>query len=185
MASFNDERLRAIILGPKKSFRVIQFPGRPDVRVAVRALAEHEIDACRVEGQRAFLTVCKAREWVPERANQIDPLMVARLVDRQIIWRAFFDYETITRETPEPFFPNDSDVAELDSVTTSDLLSAYVEHQEYVSPARSLVAPEVDALVEALGKELPQVVLHSLARASLESFTLTLAKRLTLSQTGK
>lgn len=185
MASFSDERLRAIILGPKRAFRVIQFPGRPDVKVAVRALAEHEIDACRVEGQRAFLSVCKAREWTPERANQIDPLMVARLVDRQIVWRSFFDFETITREKPDPFFPNDSDVAELDSVTMSDLLSAYVEHQEFVSPARTLVAEEVEALVEALGKERPQVVLHSLGRASLESFALTLAKRLTSSRTGR
>jgi hypothetical protein len=185
MAKFSDERVNALILGPKRSFRTIQFPGRPEVLVAVRALAEHEIDACRVEGQRGFLAQCKQREWIPERANQIDPLMFARLTDRQIIWRAFYDPDTTQRADPEQFFASEADVASLDSVTTSDLLSAYVEHQEFVSPLRTLVAPEVDQLVEALGKERPQAVLHSLGRDSLVSFTLTLAKRLASSQSGK
>lgn len=185
MAKFTDDRVRVIVLGPKRAFRTIQFPGRPEVLVALRALAEHEIDAARVEGQRQFMSVCKAREWTPERAIQIDPLMFARLVDRQIIWRAYFDAETITRESPEPFFPNDTDVAELDSVTTSDLLSAYVEHQEFVSPARSLGESEVRELVDEMGKGSPAIVLHSLGRASLESFTLTLAKRLSTLQAGK
>lgn len=185
MGVFSDERVSALILGPKRAFRTIQFPGRPEVLVAVRALAEHEIDACRVEGQRAFLSVCKAREWTPERANQIDPLMFARLVDRQIAWRAYFDYETTNRPEPVPFFSSAADLAQLDSVTMSDLMSAYVEHQEYVSPLRSLVAEEVDAMIAALGKEQPQVVLNSLGRDALVSFAHTLAKRLSILQPGK
>lgn len=185
MSGFQDERVKALILGPKRAFRTVQFPGRPDVLVAVRALSENEIDACRVEAQRAFLAMCKAREWVAERANQIDPLMFARLTDRQIVWRAYLDVDTITHATPAPFFANDTDVAQLDSVTMSDLMAAYVEHQEFVSPARSLNVAEVDALVEAMGKEQPAVVLRSLGRDSLESFTLTLARRLSSLQIGR
>jgi len=181
-----DEQTRALILGPKRAFRTLDFPGRPDVKVAVRALTEREIDACRVEAQRQFLALCKQREWNPDRAINIDPLLHSRLVDRQIVWRAYYDPDTVTMAEPVAFFGSDADVQDLDSITLSDLISAYAEHQEYVSPSRSLDVEEVRALVDALGKESkPAVVLRSLARDALESFALTTARRLATFQTGK
>lgn len=186
MAAFNDSKIRAMILGPKRAFRTLEFPGRPDVRIAVRALTEREIDACRVEAQRQFFALCKAREWAAEKVIDIDPLLHARLVDRQIVWRAFYDPDTVTAETPTPFFASDSDLAELDSVTLSDLMAAYAEHQEYVSPSRSLAVEEVERLVEAMGKvHEPAIVLRSLARDSLESFALSTVRQLSISRTGK
>lgn len=178
MARFSDENIRAIVLGPKRSIRRLQFPSRPEITVAIRALSEGEIDQCRVEAQSEFLSLCKRREWSPERANQIDPLLVARLVDRQMIWRAYFDPDTIDREEPEKFFPSVAHVAELDSVTVTDLTNAYVEHQNFVSPARDLDAKEVDELITALGKGRPEVVLNTLGLSTLKLFTLSLAKRL-------
>lgn len=179
-----DDRIRAMLLG-RRAFRVIQFPGAPEIKVAVRLLSESEIDACRVAGQSMFLASCEKRKWSPEKAIQIDPLMHTRYVDRQIVWRAFFDPDTISAKTPEPFFPSETDVAELDSVMTSDLLAAYVEHQDLVTPGRTLGAEEVDALIDAMGKGPPEVVFRSFARSTLESFTLTMAKRLSTSQTGR
>lgn len=185
MARFSDEQIRAIVLGPKRAFRRLQFPGRPDVTVAIRALSEAEIDQCRIEAQVEFLALCKRREWSPERAVQIDPLLVARIVDRQMIWRAYFDVDTIDREEPDKFFPSVAHVAELDSVTITDLTNAYVEHQNFVSPARDLDAKEVDELIGALGKGQPEAVLNTLGLSTLKLFTLSMARRLSTSPIGK
>ncbi len=181
-----DERIRSIILGPSRAFRVLAFPGRSEVRIAVRALSEREIDACRIEGQRQFLDLCRARGWDPEKAINIDPLMHSRLVERQIVWRAFFDADTIASSEPRPFFPSDSDVAELDSITTTDLVSAYAEHQEFVSPSRGLSPEEVERIIDAMGKASdPGLVLRTIERDSLVSLALTMVRRLSISPTGR
>lgn len=181
-----DDRIRALVLGPSRAYRTLAFPGRSEVRIAVRALTEREIDACRVEGQRQFLDLCRARGWDPDKAINIDPLMHSRLVERQIVWRAFFDPDTIAGPDPRPFFPSDSDVAELDSITTTDLVSAYAEHQEFVSPSRGLSPEEVERMIDAMGKgSEPAVVLRTIERDSLVSFALSMARRLSISPTGR
>lgn len=185
MANVNDERVRALLLG-RRAFRVIDFPTNPEIKIAIRVLTEGELDMCRVGGQAAFEAMCVKRKWDPTKVIQIDPHMHARLVDRQILLRAFFDPETITSERPRPFFPGEHDIEEMcDSVVTSDLISAYNEHHDYVSPGRTLNAQEVGDLIEALGKEPSPVVLRSFERPTLESFTLSLVKRLETLQSGR
>lgn len=180
MAGFDDARIRLMILGAKRAFRVVDFPGAHEIKIAVRLLTEREIDACRVEGQRQFLSICSARGWSPEKAVVIDPLMHTRLVDRQIVWRAFYDADSIgDPDKARPFFASENDVAELDATTTADLFQAYIEHQDLVTPARHMGEEEVKALVDALGKgHTPGVVLRSFERSTLESFALSMAKRL-------
>jgi hypothetical protein len=182
MSSFNDERVRAIVLGAR-AFRTIPFPAQANadngIEVAVRCLSESELDACRIEAQRELRDRAKTRAWDPASTADVDPDLLTRLIERQVVWRAFYDTATIGSETPSPFFPTPRDVETLDSTTTTNLMHAYLEHQEWINPRAGLSDEEVDSLVDALGKaQSVPVLLARYERGTLLRFVTSMGRRL-------
>lgn len=173
--NFEDSRIRAIIEGPKR-FRVIPFPGSDEIKIAVRCLTESELDGCRIEAQISIRKTCKPREWDPASYVNVDPEALDRLWQRQIIWRAFYDADTIAEgEKPKPFFPSDADVSTLDSVTLTRLMEAYTEHQQWVAPTVDLTQESMAALLEALKKTPnPEVLLSGFGLLALQNLCISL-----------
>lgn len=144
MATFTDERLRTILRGRRQVFRV-PFPGADGVEVGFRILTDADLDHCRLEAQRA------AKKMGADL--DVDPELLDRLVERQIVWRACVDPDDPNTDTPAAFFPSAADVATLDSVVVRELGNAYMEVQEMVSPRLTLDEAGIKELVDALGKE--------------------------------
>lgn len=154
MPKFTDTQVNAIIRGPR-AFRPVVFPGTEgdnEVKVAVRVLSDSEIDACRVQAQQLLRTNATQRGWDPVTVTDIDPEHFERLVQRQIVWWAYYDVETIGKDKPERFFPTYDDVAALDTTSVQLLFALYTEHQSFVAPLRTASGEEVKDLIEALGK---------------------------------
>ena len=179
MAKFTDDRVREIILGAT-AFRTISFPshtGEPsEVQIAVRCLSEAEIDGCRIEAQRRMRDIAKRRGWDVSEACDVDPDLLQRFVEKSILARAFFDADTISNKTPDPFFASETEVDMLTSVQASSLMSAYVEHQEWTNPFRTLSPEAVEELADTLGKApMPEGLLGLYAPDTLRALCISLA----------
>lgn len=83
MPRFSDEQIRAIITRPT-AFRVVAFPGQPDIPLAVKCLDDTELDGCRIEAQRRLREVAKKRGWDVRETVDIDPNLMERFVEREI-----------------------------------------------------------------------------------------------------
>jgi len=181
MATFTDERVQAIIRGAR-AFRVVSFPGAPPeagVQIAVRLLTEAELDGCRLEGQAKLRAFCETRKWDPTTAVDMEPGLVTRWQERQLVWAAFFDAATIGDPTPRRFFPTYRDVEELDATTVTRLHEAYVQHQEWVAPLNRMEPKEVEELVVALGNgRSASAELHRYERSTLARLCISLASAL-------
>lgn len=181
MAKFGDERVRAVIEGPR-AFRAYPFPGDTGdepVRVAMRVLTESELDECRMAAQSELRDRAKTRGWAPESMIDVDPELMQRATERHIIFRATYDVDTIESKDPARFFATPAEVASLDSVTTTALAALYLEHQEWCSPLRQMSDEEIEELTAALGKsQMPEVFLGAFAPSTLRRFALSLACRL-------
>ena len=175
MAKFTDAQVNAIIRGAS-AFRVIPFPGAPDVSVAVRCLTEMENDAARSEAHARVVKRCKPKGWDPVKYIDADPDAFQRLIERQVLWRAFFDADTIESANPEPFFPSDADVDSLTPAQVAGLTEAYLEHQDWTNPQRQLTEEEVAGLVADLGKaSTAEVLLSSFAPNTLRACVISMA----------
>ncbi len=158
---YTDERVREIVDGPRRH-RVIPLPGNPEVKVAVRVLTEAEIEGCRVEAQVQLRKEAQQRSWDPGGVVLLDPQLFQQKINRQIVWRAFFDADTLTGETPpQLFFESEAVVMGLDTDTVDRFLEAYLEHKQWVSPLRALTVDEAKEFLEALKKTPDPAVLLS------------------------
>ena len=178
MAGFSSERIRAIIDG-KKAPRAYPFPGTTeddDVSIGVRSLTEHELGGCRGAAQRHVRETAKKRGWKPESYVELDPAVLDRAVEHEVIWRSTLDPETLDDAEPARFFESVDVVRNLDSVTTTMLSSLYLEHQEWTNPLLTISQDAVEELDEQLGKApAPQVFLHEFAPSTLRRFVISLA----------
>lgn len=178
---FTDKQLQTIIRGAR-AFRVIAFPGAPPesgATVAVRLLTEAELDGCRLEGQAKLRAFCEGRKWDPTTAVDIDPSLVTRWQERQVVWAAFYDAATVESERPERFFPTVRDVEELDATTLTRLHEAYALHQEEAAPLRKMDDKEIEELVVALGNaSSASAELHRFERSTLARLCISLASAL-------
>lgn len=152
MPKFSDTQIRAIITRSTTP-RVVEYPGHSDVRVAVRCLDDIEVDGCRVEAQRKMRDIAKKRGWEPSSFAELDPTLLERFVEREIVLRAFLDADTIDREKPEPFFASEMELARVGAAGIDDLMHVYSEHQEWSNPNLSLTEEDEKELVERLGNE--------------------------------
>lgn len=177
MAKFSDERVRAIIAGPR-AFRVYEFPGADGVHVAFRVLTEAEIDDARMGAQRELREYSKLRGWDPTAVFDFDPDLMQRMVERHIVFRATFDADTIEAGDPARFFEKPDQLRDLDSVTMTRLMELYTEHQEWASPLKQLEPGETEALLDQLGKsQTPELYLGAFAPSMLRRFVISLASR--------
>lgn len=181
MAGFTDERVNAILRGPR-AFRVVTFPGTEGdgaVPIAVRLLTDREVDLARVQAQADLRALSATRQWDPVTWADIDPEHFDRLVSRQVVWAAYYDPATIAQPTPARFFPTPTDVGSLDATTVERLMRLYLEHQEFVAPLRKADEKEVTAILDALGKGLgSSALLDAFERSTLVRLCLSLASLL-------
>lgn len=181
MAKFTDAQVAAIVRGPR-AFRTVAFPGTEgpeEVKLAVRVLTDAEVDACRVQAQVQLRGQAQQRGWEPVSMTDIDPQHFDRLVQRQIVWRAYYDVATIASPKPEQFFPTFDDVAGVDAGTVQKLFMLYDEHRAFVAPLRTASEEEVKALVEGLGKGLgSSVLLDDFERSTLVRLCISMASAL-------
>jgi len=178
MPKFTDERVAAALRGPR-TFRTIDFPGTSEVKVAVRCLSEAEIDAARLEAQGKLRRECSAKGWDPVASTDMDPDLLRRYTERELVFAAYYDHETVTSGKPERFFPTTGDLASLDATTVSRLFEAYTDHQLWVSPMLTLGDAELKELVTALGNESSASVgLQGFDRSTLARCVISLASRL-------
>lgn len=178
MAKFTDAQVQAIVKGAKR-FSTIAFPGAPTesgVQIAVRLLTEAELDGCRLEAQARLRAFCEGRKWDPTTAVDMDPSLVTRWQERQVVWAAFFDAATVESGEPKRFFETYRDVEQLDATTVTRLHEAYVQHQEWVAPLHKMTAEEVEELVTALGNaSSASAELHRFERSTLARLCISLA----------
>jgi uncharacterized protein YfdQ (DUF2303 family) len=152
MAKYSDAQIANVLLG-RFAFRVVPFPGSPETLVAVRLLTESDVDKCRVMALADLQTIAKQRGVDLAAVTNSDPELQQRLIERHIVWLAFYDHETIEQKSPGRFFELPSEVASLDSTTASKLLELYIEHQILTTPFTTATTEEaVKEIVEALGK---------------------------------
>lgn len=185
MAKFTDEAV-ARVLRATRAYRVVEVPvptpsdERASVRVAVRLLSDLELDVCRVDAiERLSKDAKRAGLADVSVLTDADPEHLQRVVFREIIWKAFFDADTITQSKPEAFFPSLRDVESLDSVLVQRFFDTYLEHQSVAAPLRSMSEEEVKAFVEALGKERSvEAALSGYERSTLLRLVLSMVARL-------
>ncbi len=165
-----------MILG-RRAVRVYQVPGF-GAEIGIRILADHEIDSARLAAQQHVASRCQKLRIDPEKAIASDPELLDREIERQIVWRACVDPESAAKPQPDPFFPSDQDVRELDGALVRDLFNVYLDHQEYISPRLSLSAEEVDRALTEAGKGRLEVALRLCEPDTLRLFVTSLAHRL-------
>lgn len=143
MPRWDDVKLDLALVG-RRAPRVVDFPGAPHVKVAIRLLTEDETDHCK----RRAHAVC-------QESKAFDVLdFYPRVLDREIIASAYLDADTIGDEKPKHFFPDQKFVAELDVGVVTQLAALYTEHARDADPLLYLDADGVREAREALGKEL-------------------------------
>ncbi len=185
MPRFSDEQIRAIVTRPTVP-RVIDFPGRPEIKIAVKCLDDVELDGCRIEAQRRIRDLAKKRQWEAKEVMEIDPVLMERFVEREVILRAFFDPDTVQSEKPIPFFANETELVQLGSVGVTDLMEVYNENQEWQNPSVSLSEEEEEELIERLGKaQSAEATLTGIALITLRRLLISSAKRLSDYRTGR
>lgn len=186
MPTFRDnERIRAVITRSTKPRR-IDYPGHPDLTIGVRGLDDPELDACRIEAQKKIHDLAKKRAWDPVQVVEIDPELLQRYVEREIILKAFCDPDTVDDDKPTPFFANEHELGRVGSTGITDLMNAYIEHQEWSNPNVTLTQELEDELVEALGKEQSAgVYLMGFEQHVLRRLLISTVKRLHDYRTGK
>lgn len=171
MATFNDDRIRAMLLG-RRAVHAVPFPGAgPDgPQIGFRLLLDSDLDAARVQASRHVKTLGGDLD--------ADPELLDRLIERQIVWRACVDPDDSSSD-PRPFFPSDHDVGKLDSVMVRSLFRAYLEVQDLVSPHARLTDEQLSELCDALGKEPgATVLLDQFAPETLKRCVRSMASRL-------
>lgn len=180
MAKFSDDRVRAILLGSRAPV-VYRVPvGDAHIEVAIRVLSDADLDAARIAGQGELREWAKKRGWPdPSIVADIDPGLLARFIERQYLWRACLDPETVGNDEPARFFDSPADLQRLDSTVVTRLGELFLEHQEWANPAIGLSTDEVEELIDALGKsEAPAVFLGAYAPSTVRRFALSLVRRL-------
>lgn len=175
---FNSDPDFAALLSGSKFYRKVPIPFAPEHMIALRTLDDIEIDACRLEGQRKFRKSCEAQKWDPVKASDLDPTLLDRLIEREIIIRAYYDPDTVDGENPIPFFANETELVRLGSVRVTDLMHLYNEHQEIVNPSRVVSEEEMDRIVEALGKgQFDEATLIAIEPSMLRRCIISMARR--------
>lgn len=186
MPRFNtSERIRALITNPTKP-RVVDYPGHPDVQIGIRALFDTELDGCRVEAMRRIHDIAKARRWDPVQTSDLDPSLLERFVEREIVLRAVLDPDTVEDEKPIPFFSNDHELSQVGATGVKDLMNVYLEHQEWTNPNLTLGPDEEKELVEELGKgQSAGLYLTGFEPAILRRLLISTVNRLASLQRGR
>lgn len=176
---FNSDPDFAALLSGSKFFRKVPIPFAPEHMIAVRTLDDIEIDACRLEGQRKFRKACDAQKWDPVSASDLDPQLLDRLIEREIIIKAYYDPDTVDGDNPIPFFANEQELVRLGSVRVTDLMHLYNEHQEIVNPSRVVSEEEMDRVVAALGKgQWSEATLIAIEPSMLRRCIISMARQL-------
>lgn len=152
MARFSDAQIGAIILG-SRAFRVYDFPGHPDVKVAVRSLSETEANGVEVAALHELEDAGKARKWSLGAIAEAAPDFHQRFLQVQTIFRALYDPETIEAAEPVRFFKSAKELAELDAGIVTKLWALYLEHQEWVNPLLVLDEAGAEELAAAAKKD--------------------------------
>jgi len=180
-----DERVRALITNSTKP-RIVDYPGQPSIKVGVRGLDDVELDHCRVEAAQKIHDIAKTRRWDPVQTSELDPALLERFVEREIVLRAFIDPDTLEDETPVLFFANVHELKQVGATGVTDLMNVYIEHQEWANPNVSIGPEEEKELVDALGKEQSAALyLTGIEPSILRRLLISSVKRLHDYRTGK
>lgn len=185
MPRFTDADIRRALISPTRPRRVT-FPGRPEIPLGVRLLDDLELDDCRIEAQRKIRQRASTRSWNVVEMSALDPTLMERMVEREIVLRAFLDADTIESEKPIPFFAGDGDLAALGSAGVTDLMELYNEHQEWMNPHLKMSEEDERAFLEELGKgPSAELSLTAIEPSMLRRCVISMAKRLADSRTTK
>lgn len=174
---YSDEKIRASLSG-RFQIRECQFPGMPGIRLGIRILKDSEMDECRlqaVEYIKGKISKSKVDAAETKVLMEIDPLFYDRVFYREVVSRAFVDWE----KKEEPFFSSMEEVAELDPHTVLALFELYGTFQQEADPYRYCGPEEVEKLVEAMGKsEILVALLNEFDAPTLRSLLLSTVRRL-------
>lgn len=177
MAKFSDETVGAVLRGTR-AILPYAWPHKRELRVGVRVLSDEETDACRLQGQVLVREWAKARGYDPTTVVDIDPEIFQRMTQREVIFAAFYDVETIASPKPERFFSTPHEVRSLTTPEVHSLFELYTQHQAVIMPLRLGEEEEVSALEEALGKgQHGSEFLGAYDRSTLLRLLLSLVRR--------
>ncbi len=157
---FSDGQVAAILRGPR-AFRTYAFPGHPDLKVAERCLSEAELDDIEIATLAEMEDRGKGRKWDVNVMADAAPELHQRILERQTIFRGFYDAETIDAKEPVRFFKSAAELTELDTGTITKLYQLYAEHQQWSNPLMTLDAAGAKELAEAAKKDPSGAVLFS------------------------
>lgn len=182
-----DERIAAMLLG-RRAVRPVPVPGfearegEEQPTVGVRILLESEIDEARLDAIQYVETQAKKRNLDSRHLLELDAELLDREVQRAIVQRAFVDVgsggDIKPGQEPAKFFESLARVRMLDSVLLRWFFDVYLDHQNYVSPYRSLSEDAVRELADALSKEpMSPAILAQFDADSLRRLVLSLVSR--------
>lgn len=185
MPRFTDADIRRALVSQTKPRRVT-FPGRPEIPLGVRCLDDLELDDCRIEAQRKLRQRATTRNWNVVEMSALDPTLIERMVEREIVLRAFLDADTIEGDKPVPFFAGEGDLAQLGSTGVTDLMELYTEHQEWTNPHLKMSEEDAKAFLEELGKgQSAELSLTAIEPSMLRRCVISMAKLLSDSLTSR
>lgn len=164
----------APVLAGKRAFASVLLPGTDRV-IAVRVLTEHEIALARMRAIATLKKHCDDQRWDIAVVADVDPMLLESFQRREVVQAAFFDVDTIssTTSSPRPVWSTARVLAEQVDVTTlARLFELYSEHQDTVSPFRSMDDETVQKAVDELGKEQPGTATAHVFFGGLERSTL-------------
>lgn len=185
MPDISDKRLQQMLLG-RRAITTMPFPGADEVEIGIRILTDDETDGARMAASQRVIDAAKKRGLDPTQLLLIEPELLDREMQRQVIWRSTVNVETKDADKPAPFFPDPDDIRGLDTIMVETLFQAYVDHQQYISPLKSLDEKETEELVNALGKgPIGEVILSQYDAPTLRKLVRSLASLLVSAQPSK
>lgn len=160
--SVKDEHVAAMLLG-RRAIRVVPLPGfvpvgdEPVPTIGVRILTEGDLDAARVDAIQYAELLARKRNIETRRMLELDAEILDRELQRAIVFRAFVEPTEAPLkpgEEPKTFFDSITRIRQhVDSVLLKAFFEVYCEHQEFVSPYRSMNDDEAKELADTLSKE--------------------------------
>lgn len=193
---WKDDRVSALLLG-RRAVRVIPFPGSVSeegaepLLVGVRLLTGTLIDQCRIDAAQYIKNKAKAAEMEIHELLQIESVGRERSMStdelyRAMVFRAYIHPDDVEKKDPRSIFGSLQEVRGIDADIFEQLWEAYLDHQQYVSPRKSLEDVDVMELADALGKGplREKAILALCEPGSRLRLLLTLAAQRATSPTG-
>lgn len=151
MSELSYSDLKKMMRG-RKHFEIIDFPGFPEVKIAVKILGQKELEDC---ARACDLVINKLKQ---DHGDVSSNSVYVREMERQVLFRSIMQVPELDTRTDEynfiRFFPDADCIGEICTLDTVEMLmQAYNANQEKYSPAQTIkTAEDFENIIEEVKK---------------------------------